>query len=126
MSLPVLGLLLAAATFAVPYTVWITGLTAALLSPVVLGRYGCCAVMAEWRLNWPRIGLVGVATMLTYMLVLQAYSMARVSYVGAVREVSIVLAALVGWRWLGERFGARRLAGAICIFVGILFIAAAG
>jgi hypothetical protein len=43
---------------------------------------------------------VGTLTLLTYLLVLQAYAVARVNYVGALREISIVLAALVGWGWL--------------------------
>jgi drug/metabolite transporter (DMT)-like permease len=69
---------------------------------------------------------VGILTLLTYILVLQAYTIAHVSYVGALREVSIVLAALAGWRWLGEAFGALRTVGALLIFVGIVVIATAG
>jgi uncharacterized membrane protein len=60
------------------------------------------------------------------MLVLQAYAVARVSYVGALREVSVVLAALAGWRWLKESFGAVRTIGAILIFLGMLVIAMTG
>lgn len=40
--------------------------------------------------------------------------------------MSIVFGALLGWRLLGERFGAPRLAGAALIFAGILVIAVAG
>jgi drug/metabolite transporter (DMT)-like permease len=49
-----------------------------------------------------------------------------VGYAGAVREVSIVFAALAGWRWLGEPLGRWRLAGAVMIFVGIGLVAIAG
>ena len=70
--------------------------------------------------------LVGILTLVTYALVLQAYALGRVSYAGAVREVSVVFAALVGWRWLGEGFGGWRVAGALLIFAGILVIAIAG
>jgi drug/metabolite transporter (DMT)-like permease len=45
---------------------------------------------------------------------------------GAVREVSVIFAALAGWRWLHEPMGRRRLAGAILICAGILVIALAG
>jgi len=54
------------------------------------------------------------------------FSRARVSYAGAVREVSIVFAALAGWWLLGERFGPLRTAGSVLIFVGILLITVAG
>jgi drug/metabolite transporter (DMT)-like permease len=60
------------------------------------------------------------------MLVLIAYSRAQVAYAGAVREISVVFAALVGWRWLGEPFGAHRTIGAFLIFTGIVIIAVFG
>ena len=110
----------------IAYTVAVIGASALLMTPVVLTRYGRPAVMAEWRVNWPQIVLVGMLTLVTYALVLQAYALGRVSYAGAVREISVVFAALVGWRWLGEGFGGWRVAGALLIFAGILVIAIAG
>ena len=110
----------------IPYTVAVIGASALMMAPAVLARYGRPAVLAEWRANWPRIALVGILTLVTYALVLQAYALGRVSYAGAVREISVVFAALVGWRWLGEGFGGWRVAGALLIFVGILVIAVAG
>ncbi len=111
---------------AIPYTVAVIGTSALMMTPAVLGRYGRQAVLAEWRVNWPQIVLVGILTLVTYALVLQAYALGRVSYAGAVREISVVFAALVGWRWLGEGFGGWRVAGALLIFAGILVIAVAG
>ena len=109
-----------------PYLTLVIALTAALATPVVLARYGGRAILAEWRLNWPRIVAVGLLTLLAYLLVLRAYAIARVGYTGAIRETSIVFAALAGWRWLGEDFGAIRTAGATLIVAGILVIAIAG
>ena len=110
----------------IPYTVAVIGASALMMTPVVLARYGRQAVLAEWRANWPQIVLVGILTLVTYALVLQAYALGRVSYAGAVREISVVFAALVGWRWLGEGFGGWRVTGALLIFAGILVIATAG
>ena len=110
----------------IPYTVAVIGASALMMTPAVLARYGRQAVVAEWRANWSRIVLVGMLTLVTYALVLQAYALGRVSYAGAVREISVVFAALVGWRWLGEGFGGWRVTGALLIFVGILVIAVAG
>jgi len=109
-----------------PYTVLIIALAGLLLTPAVLSRYGSQAIITEWRTNWPRIILVGILSLLSYMLVLLAYSIARVSYAGSIREISVVFAAILGWRWLGEDFGAIRVIGAIFIFAGILVIALAG
>jgi len=109
-----------------PYTELVFGLTAGLVTPAVLARYGCQAAIAVWRGHWPSICGVGIIMLLAYMLVLQAYAMARVSYIGALREVSIVFAALAGWLWLGESFGAARTIGAGLIFLGMLMVAVAG
>ncbi|GEM_PF-1940682 len=76
------------------------------------------ALTKQWRV----IVSIGVLMLATYMLVLQAYAISTVSYVGAIREISIVLAAMAGWRWLGEGFGRLRMAGAVT-FCGVLAIA---
>ena len=109
-----------------PYTVLVIALAAILITPAVVMRYGNTAIADEWRANWIRITLVGLFTLLAYILALKAYTIARVSYAGSVREISVVFAAFVGWRWLGESFGAIRLVGAIFILAGILVIAFAG
>lgn len=109
-----------------PYTVLVVGLAGTLLAPLIVLRYGGKAMLTELRTNWPAIVLTGVLSLLTYMLVLLAYSFAPVSYGGAIREVSIVFAAFIGWRWLGEGFGHARILGAALIFAGILAIALVG
>jgi drug/metabolite transporter (DMT)-like permease len=60
------------------------------------------------------------------MIALYAYSFAPISYSGAIREVSVVLGALAGWRFLGENLGSFRVIGAFIIFSGILIIALLG
>jgi len=109
-----------------PYTVLVIGLSAVLFTPAVFIHYGPRAVALEWRAHWFPILIAGLLALLAYILVLYVYTIARVSYAGAVREISIVLAAFVGWRWLGEGFGLTRMAGASLIFVGILVITIAG
>lgn len=108
------------------YGVLVLGLSAAFTSPIVLIRYGSSNVLSIGRTHWMRIVLVSLLMMLTYIIVLQAYAIARASYVGALREVSVVFAALVGWRWMGESFGAVRTSGALLIFAGIVLIALLG
>jgi drug/metabolite transporter (DMT)-like permease len=110
----------------VPYTVLVLALSALLSIPAVVIRYRIPDIWEEWQTNWLRIILVGLVLMITYILVVYAYSIARVSYAGAVREVSVVFAAIAGWLWLKERFGITRTIGAIFIFGGIVVIAALG
>src|SRR5436305_4563499 len=111
---------------AIPYTVLMLGLSALLATPAITHYYGMNGLVKEFRMNWRRIWFVGIFMLLTYILVLLAYSMARVSYSGAIREVSIVFAALMGWLWLGEGFGLVRTLGSFCIFAGIVVIAIFG
>jgi drug/metabolite transporter (DMT)-like permease len=109
-----------------PYTVIVIALAAAIITPAVLLRYGKAAIGEEWRANWLRILLVGIFSLLAYILALKSYTMIRVSYAGAIREVSVVFAAFLGWRLLNEELGAIRLVGSGLIFSGILVIALAG
>jgi drug/metabolite transporter (DMT)-like permease len=66
-----------------------------------------------------------VATLgpLAYILVLYAVSLAPLSHVAPAREVSLLFAALLGGRLLGEPDRAWRLAGAACIAAGVAALA---
>ena len=74
---------------------------------------------------WGRIVAVGVLMMGAYLAVLLAMSQAPVSYVVATREISVVVAALLGALVLRERHSAARVAGAVVIFGGLCAIALA-
>lgn len=110
----------------IPYTVAVLGCSALCCAPFVVWHHQPAPIAAEWRLNWPRIVAVGALNLATYMLVLTAYSRSPVAYAGAIREIGIIFAALIGWRWLGEGFGRARTLGAALIFCGIVVIAAFG
>ena len=101
-------------------------LPALLMAPVVLMRHGHVAVFTAWKDH--RAGVVAVAALMlaAYMLALQAYAIAPLGYVGALREVSVVFGAVAGWRWLGEGFGAACTVGSLLIFLGIVVVALAG
>ncbi|MEI7547090.1 MAG: EamA family transporter [Actinomycetota bacterium] len=79
------------------------------------------AQMAETlRLNWRRSTVTGLASLVTYGMVLVAVRHAPVGYVTALRESSVVLAALAGWKLLGEGDHRRRLTAALVVFCGLL------
>jgi drug/metabolite transporter (DMT)-like permease len=67
-----------------------------------------------------RIGLVGGGCSLAaYGIVLWAMTRAPIAAVAALRETSVLFAALFGSLWLKEGFGWRRLAGAASVAAGI-------
>jgi drug/metabolite transporter (DMT)-like permease len=104
------------------YTVVVLGVTSILMTPIVLRRYGWPKMKSLWQTQWKRTSLIGLMMIGAYMLVVSAFSLAQVAYVGAVREISIVLAALAGWLILGESFGLRRTIGSIVITIGVILI----
>jgi len=65
-------------------------------------------------------GLIGGAfSLAAYGIVLWAMTRAPVAAVAALRETSVLFAALMGSLWLREGFGLPRLAGAISVVLGI-------
>ena len=67
----------------------------------------------------------GLASAAAYGLVLYAVRWAPVGYVTALRESSVVLAALAGWRYLAEGFGKARLASATVVLTGLILLVVA-
>ena len=69
---------------------------------------------------------VGVAAgslaLLGYGLVLWAQSRGQLAVVAALRETSVLVAALIGTLVFGERFGRRRVLAAACITAGIVLL----
>jgi uncharacterized membrane protein len=92
-----------------------------LLSPYVIIRQRP-TLKAEWQVNrWP-ILVDGFLVLFTYMMILFAFRLSKVSYVVAAREVSIVFSALLGIFWLKEAHAPQKIAGAALIALGVVFI----
>jgi uncharacterized membrane protein len=87
----------------------------------------CGALLASGRgpelkaeLSTPRTALTAAATFGAYAMVLAALELAPAAPVAAVRESSVVIAALMAWLVLGEP---RRLAPALLVAAGVGLIA---
>ena len=76
-----------------------------------------------WRTQWRAALIVAVLGPLGYVLVLYAVQLAPLSHVAPAREVSMLFAALIGGRLLGEADRATRLLGAGCIAGGVAALA---
>jgi uncharacterized membrane protein len=76
----------------------------------------------EWQINKGAILINGFFVLFTYMMILFALRISKVSYVVAVREVSIVFSTILGIVWLREKNGRQKLVGAVLIALGVVFI----
>ena len=82
------------------------------------GRGG--EVLAYARRRWSLAALGGSASIGSYAIALWAMTQAPVASVAALRETSVLFAALLGWWLLGERFGLQRSAGTAIIVGGVV------
>lgn len=109
-----------------PYALTMFMFVPVLTTTYNLRRYGWKQFAAAW--NGPRLPLILTAILgvAAYLLALIAYSFAPLSYSGAIREVSVVIGAFLGWQFLEEKMGGTRVLGSVVIFAGILTIALFG
>lgn len=80
---------------------------------------GRAAIVAYSRRRWPLALLGGMASLGSYGLALWAMTRAPVASVAALRETSVLFAAVLGVWLLGERFGPRRVLGTAVLVAGV-------
>jgi drug/metabolite transporter (DMT)-like permease len=80
------------------------------------------ALVPTIRNHWRTGVLGGLLAFLAYGLVIWAMTLSPMTYVSALRETSVILAALIGMRVLKEPFGARRIAAACCVAAGVILL----
>jgi drug/metabolite transporter (DMT)-like permease len=75
------------------------------------------------REHWWRTGVVGGGMCaIAYALVVWALMYAPMAHVSAMRETSVVFAALIGMFALGESFGPRRIIAALIVTAGLIIM----
>jgi uncharacterized membrane protein len=92
-----------------------------LLSPYVFVKVRS-DLKQEWKINKIQILIVGFLDLFTYLMILFALQISKVSYVAAAREVSIVFSAFIGIVLLQEKNAPQKLAGSVLITLGVIFI----
>lgn len=112
--------------FALPYVMTMFAFVPLPIAPFIFREYSWIRVKQALVKQPIRVPLAGILGVLAYLMAVFSYSIAPISYAGAVREVSVVFGALTGWWFLKERLGGVRVLGAVIIFVGILVIALFG
>jgi drug/metabolite transporter (DMT)-like permease len=100
-----------------PYLFLITAAVCVAYCGALIGSGKARELRAELT---PRAALTAAATFGAYAMVLAALQMAPAAPVAAVRESSIVIAAVLAWLFLNEE---RRLGGAVLVAAGVAVIA---
>lgn len=105
----------------VGYTAVLNVLTGILLCTVVVflrGRRAALASLANWK-----IGLVGGTLMFgAYALVVYALTRAPVASVAALRETSVIFAAVIGTLVLKEPLGVQRVIASVFVAAGVAIL----
>ena len=111
----------AGSAFAFAYNSWADALTALAYLPIILflrGRVAVSAFVVDWRR-----GLVGgLAAFFGYAIVIWAMTRAPIAAIAALRETSVVFAAIIGVVALGEPFHAQRAVAVLVILAGIILL----
>ena len=100
------------------YNAWADALTAALYAPMLVGWRGR-GVVALFAREPARAAAGGLAAFVGYALVVWAMTQAEIGAVAALRECSVVFAALIGVIVLGEPFRRARGAATLLILAGV-------
>lgn len=89
------------------------------LAGVLWLRRGDAGLLRQVRQRWPVATAGAAASLAAYGISLWAMTRAPVASVAALREVSVLFAALIGAWWLKERFGPARAAGTALVVGGV-------
>lgn len=109
----------------VGYVAMLNIFTGVVICGVAAKRRGA-ALAAALRTDWLN-GLVGGTMMLaSYTLVVYALTIAPMAPVAALRETSVVFAAIIGTMMFREPFGGQRIAAAAAVALGIGILVASG
>jgi drug/metabolite transporter (DMT)-like permease len=107
------------AAHAFAFNAWADAMTAVGFLPVLLGIRGRSA-LRDLTLERARSALGGLAAFMGYGLVVWAMTQASIGSVAALRECSVVFAAIIGVVFLGEPFRSARAGAALLILGGVI------
>lgn len=103
------------------YITWVFVLPGFLLGAAFLLTRGRLKIDLRARETKKAVG-GGMVSLLSYGVVLVAYSLAPAGPVSALRETSVVFAVVIGWLFLGEILTVKRIAACIVVAAGAILI----
>lgn len=101
-------------------------LTAIVVCGTAVATRGPRVLAAALRSHWKNGLLGGTLMLLAYMIVVYALTLAPMAQIAALRESSVIFAAILGVIFLREPFGARRIAASAFVAAGIVLLALGG
>lgn len=106
-----------------PFTfiLWLFLLDPILITATALARRRRALAEAV-RMKWRYGVAAGALGTISFAAALYAYSLIETAKVSALRETSVVFAALMGTLFLGEKFGRRRLLAALALAAGLVLM----
>ena len=107
----------------IAYALWLEAFILPMLTVAILWRRGKDAIIQEWRNSRVNATAGGFLMRFGYILVLIAMSRVQVSYILALRQISVVLGAAAGVLLLKEKYGRVRLVSSTIIFLGVYILA---
>ena len=103
------------------YIAWLFLLDAVPITIAAVAARGAelrAALAGKWRYG----AAAGLLSILSFGAALYAFSLVETVKVAALRETSVVFAAMFGALFLGERFGRRRIVGALILAAGLALL----
>ncbi len=100
------------------YCLWLFLLDPLPILAIAIARHGG-GVWQHFQKRWLACTFGGLLTVCAYGTVLWAMTRAPIAAVSALRETSVIFAALIGAAFLRESFGALRIVGAVLVVCGI-------
>ncbi len=104
------------------YMVWLSVLDCFPILIYALYKRGVAEVVA-FRHNWKVLLLGGTLALTSYSMVVWSMTQAPIPLVSALRETSIIIAALIGAYYFKEPSGKRRIVASVVIFFSIALLA---
>ncbi len=104
------------------YAILLFASNAVILTGYVMTHRDGEVIRAVCRRRAGTLVLSGLCSLAAYLLVLYAMRLTEVAYIAALRESSVVIAALLGWKVLREPFGIQRIAASIVVGLGLILL----
>ncbi|ANR77156.1 multidrug DMT transporter permease [Kosakonia sacchari] len=106
---------------AIAYTVWMSALWGALMPALYIGLRDAKSLL-RWRPGVVRAATGGLVSLLAYGIIIFAMATAPMGAVSALRETSVLFAALLGYLFLGETLTLRKVLACAVIATGTVMI----
>ena len=85
-------------------------------------NYSHMSIKKILRENLLRNSLGAIFSFFSYVLILSALQISQVSFIAPLREIGVVIGAILGWFFLKEKLEKMRVIGIILIFFGTIII----